>query len=237
MQAGGGGGVRGGEGLIPKLQHSTVARSVNPLIALLAVYDKAVPNMTPLELSWLVTGYLNALEERSKKEGSAVQNAATALSLLRSIINDEQLHGSPAALRCMSEHEKDLNKGKEIGGGDGNGEGEGEGEKEGKKVEKEVEMDCSLYYYEEGPSVDATFLTAAWCFALHCSPDLCNVLPVHSITSFDSYAEGLVHDNHHSSCPHPYLQSCSHSCSHSSSHLANDSCDICTSTDAQDDIV
>ena len=233
MQGAGGGGD--GDGFIPALQHSAVARSVNPLIALLAVYDKAVPNMTPLELSVLVTGYLNALEERSKKEGNAVQNATTALSMLRGIINDEdeQLNGSPVALRYMGKQGKDQKEGKERGGGDenGNGEGGGEGEKEGKKVKKEVEMDCSLYYYEEGPSTDAAFLTAAWCYALHGSPDLCNVLPVHSITLFDPYAEGLVHNNDHPSYPCPY----SHSYPYS--HSSNDSCNVRISADAQNDIV
>ena len=153
--------------------------------------------------------------------------------MLRGIINDqdEQLYGSPVALRCMGGHVEEWKGGKERGRGDENGNGEGGGEKEGKKVEKVVEMDCALYHYEEGPSTDAAFLTAAWCYALRCSPDLCNVLPVHSITLFDPYAEWLVHDNNHPSYPYSYPHP--YSCCHSS----NNTCNERTSADAQDDIV
>jgi hypothetical protein len=214
--------MHAGEEIIPALQEGGIEHTVDPLIALLPVCVAGVPNRRPKELSLLVQSYLTLLEEKSREgEGVSVQDATAGLSVLRSIINEETLSGRSVSHVCVGvcvsegdEGGKEVKAVKEGGaemkGGKGDDEGKGgipakkeeNGEEcKGEGEEEEEEMDSSMYRYEESPCPASFFLPAAWCYALHSSPDLCNVLPVHSITLLDPYTEGLIHDHNPTSYP------------------------------------
>jgi hypothetical protein len=214
--------MHAGEEIIPALQEGGIEHTVDPLIALLPMCVAGVPNRRPKELSLLVQSYLTLLEEKSREgEGVTVQDATAGLSVLRGIINEETSSGRFVSHVCVGvsvgegdEGGKEVKAVKEgngeMKGGKGDNEGKGgiDAEKEengeeckGEGEEEEEDMDSSMYRYEESPCPASFFLPAAWCYALHSSPDLCNLLPVHSITLLDPYTEGIIHDHNPSSYP------------------------------------
>lgn len=236
--------MHAGEEIIPALQECGIEHTVDPLVALLPVCAAGVPNRRPKELSLLVQSYLTRLEEKSREgEGATVQDATAGLSVLRSIINEETLSGRYVSHKCVGVSEGDEG-GKEVkavkeggvemkgGKGDNDDKGRIDAEKEengeecnGEGEEEEEEMDSSMYRYEESPCPASFFLPAAWWYALHSSPDLCNVLPVHSITLLDPYTEGLIHDHDPTSSP-SFAHSSTQPRDGDASHLRTTTADI-----------